>query len=207
MKVVILGAGTCALNVADILTQDRNFQLAGFIATGDEIIAKANKKIYEQIAIIGDYGILPRLKQENVCGFVAAISNNFHRERAYYQAIQAGLIPINVISPGASIERSVNLGKGVVINAGCIISHQVSINNNVIIEAGSILGINSSYGDNCFISQGCIVGGECHLGRNVFLGMRTSVLPYVNVGKNQAVKAGSVVENTLADLIRNEFDV
>jgi len=207
MKVVILGAGTCALSVADILVQDRNFKLVGFVGTREEAVTKMNQKIFEQISFIGDHSLLPKLKQEGVTGFVSAMRNNSHREKAYYEAIQAGLVPINVISPRAMLEPSAKLGKGVVVNAGCIISHNVSIDNNVIIEAGSILGINCTCGDNCFISQGCILGGECHLGRNVLLGIRTSVLPYVNVGKNQEVEANTVIAKTLEDLIREEFSL
>jgi len=36
MKVVIIGAGTGAANVADILIHDKNFKLYGFVGTTEE---------------------------------------------------------------------------------------------------------------------------------------------------------------------------
>lgn len=207
MKVIILGAGTCAMSVADILMQNRNFKLVGFVGTHEEESGLMNQKIYGEVPFVGDYNILPKLKQDGVMGFVAAMRSNSHREKAYYLAVQAGLIPINVISPRAVLEPSVRLDKGVVINAGCIISHEVKISNNVIVEAGSLIGINSTLGDNCFISQGCIIGGKCHLGRNVFLGAGSTILPYTDVGKSQIIEAGTVVKKTLGDLSREKFDL
>ncbi len=206
MKVIILGAGTCAMSVADILVQDRNFKLVAFVGTQEKEVRLMNQKIYGEVPFVGNYSILPKLKQDGITGFVAAMSNNSHREKAYYQATRAGLTPINVISPRAILEPSARLGNGVAIHAGCIISHKVKIDNNVIIETGSLIGINSTVGDNCFISHGAILGGECNLGRNVFLGIGTMILPYTDVGKNQTIEAGTIVKKTIGDLAREKFD-
>ena len=51
MKIVIIGAGTSAITVADILIRDRNFTIAGFIGTDEE----------ETSEVLGGKG-------ENVCG-------------------------------------------------------------------------------------------------------------------------------------------
>jgi len=206
MKVVIIGAGTCAMAIADILVRDRNFRLAGFIGTTEEESRLRGKKLYGEIPFVGDHDILKKLKQDNIVGFVAAIKNNSHREKAYYEATQAGLTPINVISRHAVIEPSVNIGKGVVVCAGCIISHGVHIGNNAILESGVIVEINVKVGENCFFSSACVIGGECDIRKNVTFGVRSSVLPHIKIGKNQTIEHGKLVRESLSDLMREEFE-
>ena len=202
MKVVIIGAGTSAMTVADILVQDRNFKIAGFIGTPEEESDLAGKHLYGELAFLGDRSLLEKVRADGVVGFIAAIGNNNRREEAYYEATHKGLTPINAISHHAIIERSARIGKGVIISAGCIVSHGVSIGNNTYLSSGVIVEINTEIGENCLIDSGCIVSGECKIGRNVTLGPRSTITPYTNIGKNQNVKAGTVVRRNLDDLVR-----
>jgi len=204
MKIVIIGAGTSAMTVADILVQDRNFKIAGFVGTPEEDSELAGKKLYGDLAFLGDRSLLKKLKADGVVGFIGAIGSNNRREKAYYEATHKGLTPVNAISHRAVIERSARIGKGVIISAGCIVSHGVSIGNNTYLSSGVIVEINTEIGENCLIDSGCIVSGECKIGRNVTLGPRSTITPYTRIGKNQNVKAGTVVRKDLKDLVRVE---
>jgi len=204
MKVVIIGAGTSAMTVADILVQDRNFKIAGFIGTPEEESDLAGKHLYGDLAFLGDRSLLEKLRADGVVGFIAAIGNNNRREEVYYEATHKGLTPINAISRHAIIERSARIGKGVIISAGCIVSHGVSIGNNTYLGSGVIVEINTEIGENCLIESGCIVSGECKIGRTATLGPRSTITPYTKIGKNQNVKAGTVVRRDLEDLVRGE---
>lgn len=205
MKVVIIGAGTCATIVADILTQNRNFQLVGFLGTKKEEEGLVGKKIYKDISFLGDHSLLSELKKDAIVGFVSAIKDNALREDAYYKAIQAGLIPVNVISLHAVVDTSVKLGKGVVLSAGCIISHGVEIGNNTILNPGVMVGINTKIGDNCFFSTASIVEGGCDIKRNVTFGVRSTVFSGIHIGKHQNIEAGKIINTSLNNLIRDRF--
>ncbi|MDA2932983.1 hypothetical protein MYX82_01425 [Acidobacteria bacterium AH-259-D05] len=204
MKIVIIGAGTSAMTVADILVQDRNFKIVGFIGTAEEESELAGKTLYGDLAFLGDRSLLKKLKADGVVGFIGAIGSNNRREKVYYEAIHKGLTPINAISHRAIIEGSARIGKGVIISAGCIVSHGVSIGNNTYLSSGVIVEINTEIGENCLIDSGCIVSGECKIGRNVTLGPRSTITPYTRIGKNQNVNAGTVVRRDLEDLVRVE---
>lgn len=206
MKVVIIGAGTGAAGVSDILIRDKNFKLYGFIGTTEEESKFIGKKLYNDIPFLGDRSLLPKLRENDVVGFVIAISINSVREKSYYEAIQSKLIPINVISPHAIIEPSAKIGKGVVISAGSIILHDVEIGDNTFIGSGVIVENNTKIGENCVIAASCVIGGECEIGRNVKLNMRSTINHCTRVGKNQHVEAGTIVNESLPDLIRNEFE-
>lgn len=202
MKIVIIGAGTAATNVSDILVQDRNFTIYGFVGIADEEARMTGKKFFNDIPFIGDRSILKRLKEDDVVGFVAAIGDNMLREEAYYEASLAGLTPVNAVSRHAIIEPSAKIEKGVVISAGCIVSHGVSIGNNSYLGTGVIVEINTRIGENCYLAAGSIIGGECEVGRNVKLSIRSTVKSYKKIGKNQTIFVGQVVEEDLPDLVR-----
>lgn len=204
MKVVIIGAGTAAINVADILVQDRNFQLAGFVGTEEEEKTLAGKKLFEDVAFLGGRSILPKLKENDIYGFIVGIGESILREKAFYEAKIAGLAPINAVSRNAVIQPSAQIGKGVVISAGCVIGHNVSIGDNSYLGSGAILEINTRVGVNCHLFPGCLVSGNCEVGKNVILGVRSSVLPNIKIGKNQRVDHGVVVMNHLVDLARDQ---
>lgn len=206
MKVVIIGAGTCALAVADILVQDRNFKLAGFIGTAQEETKLMGKKLYAEIPFIGNHSILKELRNDNIVGFVAAIGNNYYREKAYYEAVKAGLTPVNVISRHAVIEPSVSLGKGIVVCAGCILSHGVSIADNTILRPVVVIGNNTRIGENCFLSSGCFIDGGCDIRRNVTFGVHTATLQNLQIGKNQNIAPGKIIVDSLPDIAREDFE-
>ena len=202
MKVVIIGAGTTAIYAADILTQDRNITIAGFVGTEEEESKLEGKQIYQNLTFLGSVKLFSELMKDDVFGFIAAIGINNIRENRYYEAITAGLLPINAISQHSKINSSVQLGKGVIISPGCIISHGVEIGNNTIINPGTIIGIDAKISENCHIGTGCIVEGLCEIGRNVSLGPRSTIKSYLNIGKNQIIKSGDFVDNNLQDIIR-----
>lgn len=203
MKLVIIGAGTAAINVADILVKDRNFRVFGFIGTAEEEAKLGGKKLYDDIPFLGNRKILKKIRENDVMGFIVAIGDNFIREKAYYEASLAGLTPINAISRHAIIEPSAIIGKGIVISTGCILAHDVSIGNNTYIGSGVIIEINTKIGENCHLYPGSIVGGKCDIGRNVTVGVRATIKSLCKIGKNQNIKIGTVVDSNLEDLVRD----
>jgi len=204
MKIVIIGAGTAAISVADIIIQDRNFKIAGFVGTKKEETKLEGKELYGSSLFLGSRSILKQLKNDGVVGFIAGIGDNYIREEAYYEGTGLGLIPINAISHHAIIEPSARIGKGVIISAGCIISHGVSIGNNTFIGSNVIIEINSEIGENCHLFPGSIIGGQSEIGRNVTCNPRSTVKHSTRIGKNQIIKSGAVINKDLKDLIRNQ---
>ena len=204
MKIVIIGAGSTAVTVADILAQDRNFRIAGFVGTEEEQGELGGERLYGDIPFLGSRLMLDKIKADGVLGFIVAIGNNYTREERYYEATQTGLMPINAISHNAVIEPSVRIGKNVIITSGCIVSHGVTIGNNTCLDPGVIVLINSVIGENCYLQSGCIVGGLCEIGRNVTIGTRSTISPQVVIGKNNNIMTGDVVDENLEDLARAE---
>lgn len=205
MKVVIIGVGTTAMIVADIISESHNFTLAGFIGTHEDAERLARSKVYGNIPFLGDRSILPDLKTGGISGFVSAIGNNEIREKAFYDALQAGLAPINAVSKRASINPAVSMGKGIVISPGVVISHGVTLEDNILLDPSVVIDVNSNVGSNCYFYPGVIVCGGCTIERNVTLRAGVIVEPYIKIGKNQDIQAGAVISKNMERLHRREF--
>ena len=204
MKIVIIGAGTSAINTADILIHDRNFKLVGFVGNEEDQKKYNNSNVYNNLPFLGTTDILKELINDGVFGFIAAIGKSYIREKRFYEASMSGLTPINAISKSAVIEQSAIIGKGVTIGSGCIISHGVSSGDNTCIDSGIIIEIKTQIGENCCLSSGTIVGGLCNIGRNVTLGSRSTISHNTTIGKNNIIASGKVVEKDISDKIRDE---
>lgn len=204
MKVAILGVGTTAMIVADIIMESHNFTLAGFVGTKEEKERLSRSKVYGNIPFLGDYSILGQLKKGGIGRFIAAIGDNFIREKNYYVAVQAGLNPINAISRNAIIHQSVTIGQGVVISPGVVISHGVAIEDNCIFDPSVVVDVNTSIGAHCYFYPGVTICGGCTVEKNVTFGAGCIVEPMITVGKNQKLAAGTVVREDLEGLYRED---
>jgi len=202
MKIVIIGAGTTALAVADILVQDKNFSIAGFIGTPEENKVMQGENIYKDLPFIGDHHLLKLLVKDGIVGFIVAIGNCDIKEKYYYEAELLGLEPVNAISRDAIIKTSVTIGKGIIINSGSIISHGVVIGNNTHLDLGTIVDIGSEISENCTIQSGTIIGGKSKIGRNVYIGSSCNITSSTNIGKNNQIEDGTVVRKNIGSQIR-----
>ena len=206
MKVVIVGVGTTAMIVADIIMESHNFNLAGFIGTSEEEKVLRSSNVYHDLPFLGDRGIISRLNEGGISGFVCAIGDVYIREKAFYECSEAGLTPVNAISSKAVINPDVKLGRGIVISPGVILSHGVKIGDNVILDPAVVMDVNVSVGSHCYLSSGVVLSGGVTIEKNVLLSPGVIVDGGFKVGKNQTVRAGTVVSESLQGLYRKESE-
>ena len=201
MKVIIVGAGSTAQGVASILLSDRNFQVVGFT---DKDNKSKGKKILD-IEVIGSHDLLRDLFASGIHGAVVAIGyDNNLRERHFHRLREIGFEMVSAVHPSALIDRSANIGGGVVISPGCIISPMVKIEQNTILAPGVIIGAETQIADNVYIGIGCNISGGTFIKRNAFLSAGCSVAPFVTVGKNSKIKPGTSVVKNVPDKVRNK---
>src|SRR5690606_37081396 len=136
MKVVIIGVGTQAMVVADIVAGSNNFSLAGFIGNEEEAERLSRTRSFRDVPFLGDHKMLPKLIDHDIAGFVVAVGDNAVRENYFFEASSAGLFPVNAISRKAIMEDTVTLGAGCVVSPGVVLSHGVTLGDNVIVDPG-----------------------------------------------------------------------
>lgn len=202
MKVVIIGAGSTAYMVADLISSDKNFYLEGFIGTPEEEEKFREKELYGMGSFIGDHSIIPHLYKDGVFGFVAAVGDNYLREKNYYECMRHNLYPVNVISRDVVTRHNVKIGKGVVIGPGVILCGGVTIGDNVILHPGAICNINTKIGDHSTVGPGAIIRGLLEVGKNTSIGAGSYI--GADVGKNNVVPVGKKVTKTISDKFREK---
>ncbi len=202
MKIVIIGMGSAAISIAEILSNQYNYSVIGFIGTDQESKKFKGKRIYKDLPLLGSRKLLKDLKKKDVGGFNVAIGDNYIRETAFYEASNLGLVPINAISKNAFIENNVTIKSGVSIASGAIIQHGALISDNTFIGTGCIVDFDTKVMENCYLGPGSIIGANASIGRNTRINSRAVIEQDIKVGKNQIIKTREVVDKNKKNLIR-----
>ena len=194
--------GSAAISIAEILSNQYNYSVIGFIGTEQESKKYKSKLIYKNLPLLGSRKLLRDLKNKGVGGFNVAIGDNYLRETAFYEATNQGLLPINAISKNSFIENNVTIKSGVSIASGAIIQHGALISNNTSIGTGCIVDFDAEIMENCYLGPGSVIGTNASIGRNTRINSRAVIEQNIKVGKNQVIKSHQVINKNLKNLTR-----
>jgi len=199
MNVIIIGAGSTASNVVEILRQNRVFEVVGLID-----ISMSDKEI-DGIKVIGTHSILSDLYgKDGIVNVIIAIGDNLIREKHFFKLRQIGYNFVNAIHNSAIISENVKLGEGVIIEAGVIIERDAVIGDNVYISSGTMIKTKAAIGNNVYLGPGVIVDGETIIKKNCRINGRAYITNRAVVGKNAVVPVGKIIEKNIKDISRKE---
>lgn len=173
-RVLILGAGQAAMQVADILLHDPSCQLVGFLDDNPEM---QGQSIFG-FPVLGGFSALEELWQRGAFdASIVGVGLNVKVRHACYERLKSLHIPlVNAIDPTVRINRQVTLGQGIVL---CSFVH---------------LGVCAHLEDNCFIGAHCSIDHHCHLGQTVFMGPGCLLSGTVSVGDKTVFGDGVLVQ-------------
>ncbi len=128
-----------------------------------------------------------------------AIGNNQIRSLIQAKLESIGFTLANLISPTASIHKSVEMGRGIlVVGNACI-------NIDSVIEDGCIVNTNAAIDHDCRINSyshvcpGVSLAGEVSVGVKSWIGIGSSVIQQISIGADVMVGAGTSVINNIPD--------
>jgi len=183
-KVYIIGAGQHGRVVENILAQNKEFKVVGFLDDN----AKSKD-------IVGKIDSFCELDLKNTYFFVA-IGDNVARTAIFENLKTAGAKFVNAIHKKAFIESSVEFGINVMVGAFSYINIHTTIGDNTIINNGCIIEHNCSIGKNCHLTPGVIVAGEVLIEYNVFIGIGSTLRDRIRIAQECVIGAQSnVVSN------------
>jgi len=128
-----------------------------------------------------------------------AIGNNNIRATIQNELETFGLTMVNLISLTASIHKSVELGKGILVVGN------VCINIDSIIADGCIVNTNAAIDHDCrlacfsHVCPGVSLAGEVQVGEKSWIGIGSSVIQQISIGSNVMVGAGTSVIKNIPD--------
>jgi len=189
MKIIIIGAGGHGRVVLDILRNNHQFEVAGFI-DGNPSLTHQKR---DGIEILGDLSLLPRLSDMGIGGAIVAIGDNRIRKTYAEQLIQMGVNLVSAIHPSASVATTAHIGKNVVIAAGAHICTHAQIEDSAILNTGCIVDHESIIHHAAHVCPGVKLAGHVRVHESAFIGIGATVIQGVSIGQSAVVGAGAVV--------------
>jgi acetyltransferase EpsM len=185
-KLVILGAGTFAVEILDALDAADDITAIGFLVSGPELV---ESPVREGLRVFHP-GNLPWPPGEVVMtgGIVTT------RRRPFVEQMEArGFAFVSVVHASAVISRRASLGPGSFAGAGAIVAANTRIERHVVINRGASLGHDVTLGAFSTIGPGAIVAGGVTIGEGAYLGVGTVVRDHLTIGQGAVIAAGAVV--------------
>ena len=169
-ELVIIGAGSHASVIVDMLEQQDMVALVGFL---DDY----KQDDHDGYGIMGTTECLPELIHLHVSHFIVAVGHNTVRRHLFEQAVKAGLIPYTLIHPSAQISPKARIGEGTVIMANVAVNAYAFIGDNVILNTGCTVDHHCVVGDHAHICPGCHLAGNVWVKDGAVVGIGSAVKP------------------------------
>lgn len=195
-KIILMGGGGHCKSIIDSIKSKGNFEIVGIIDINNK-----GKKILG-VEILGGNEELPKLYSQGVKNAficVGSVGDPSVRKRLYNEIKNIGYsFPVisdltSIISPYATIEDGVFIGKGAIVNANAYIKKQAIINTGVIVDHDCKIG------EFVHLAPGSTLSGTVVVGDNSHIGTNSTIIQGIDIGENVLVGAGSVIVKDIED--------
>ena len=189
MNIVIIGAGGHGRVVLDILRNNHQFDIAGFL---DANTALHGKEVCGT-KVLGDISLSQHFDELGVGGAIIAIGDNMIRNAYASKLEEAGINLVSAIHPSANIAQTAQVGKNIVIAAGANICTLAKIEDSAIINTGCIIDHESIIHRSAHICPGVRIAGHVTVKPYAFIGIGATIINGITIGESAVVGAGAVV--------------
>jgi sugar O-acyltransferase (sialic acid O-acetyltransferase NeuD family) len=189
-RVVLFGTGSLAQLLHLYLTEDSDYEVVAFTATGE----RAAGESLHDLPLVPFDDVNHRYPPPKHRMFVAVGYSRMNRVRSHFyrEASARGYELISYVSTGASV-RAARLGDNSCIFDGAVIEPFVTLGNDVIVWGGARVSHHSSIGDHSFLAPGVTVAGHACIGSHCFLGANATVRDGISIGDDCLIGAGATV--------------
>ena len=191
-RIVILGAGFFAEEIADLISRIEGHKLIGFVE-GLERDRCRQPLLGLPIHWIGNLESL-----RHSCRAVCAVGSP-KREAFIQQAGAGGLEFTTVIHPSAQVSTTTSLGEGSIICAGVVVGAHTAVGRHVIVNRGALIGHHVHIGDYTTISPGANIAGKTTIGSGTYVAMGAIIIDGISIGSHCLIAAGAVVTRDVPD--------
>lgn len=183
-SLIILGAGTFAVEVLEIVELSSKWPCSGFCVS-DMASAPAN---HEGLPVVHVDGLPPPADVWLVAGIVST-----RRRNMIASLMSLGYEFVAVVHPSAVISRRARVDAGAVIGAGVIVASHTSVGAHVVLNRGANIGHDNRLEPFATIGPGATLAGAVTIGPGAYVGVGATVRDHLDVGDGAVVAAGAVV--------------
>ncbi len=186
-NIIFIGGGGHSLVCADIINQNKDLTLAGFVdKKKDALLSKSGYQY------LGNDQKLDDLVKDYKYFFISLgqIKSPLKRIEIFKKIINLGgnfiklISKYSYVSPSAIIDTGTIIMNGTVVNAKSVIGKNCIINTNAVIEHG--VNIES----NVHVAPSATILGDANIKEGCFIGAGAIVREGVTIEKNTIVSAG-----------------
>lgn len=188
---MIVGVGGFGREVLDIIEAvnaiEPRYSVRGFV---DDRYEEDHELVDARaVDVLGPVQALADLQLRYTIGIGSA------QDRAVIDATAtaAGLDPVTLVHPSATIGSVNDVGPGTVIASGARVTTNIVIGRHLHLNLNSTIGHDCVLGDHVTVNPSVNISGNVTLGDRVNLGTKSVVIPGVAIGEDTVVGAGAVV--------------
>jgi acetyltransferase EpsM len=192
---LICGTRSFAAEVADLVSEISELELAGFVENMDR---SRCTEPFEGLPVhwVDDIASLAETHRA-VCAL-----GTTHRSRFTRQVEELGVRAATVVHPTARISPSATLAPGTMASAGVIVGAHTRVGAHALLNRGALVGHHTDVGAHASLMPGANIAGNCRVGEAAFVGMSAVVLDNLSIGEHSVVAAGSVVTRDVPDRVQ-----
>lgn len=186
----IIGAGILGQHIAHYALQHCNYNSVAFF---DDV---------SQIGITNQYGsiigrtnsIESRIVSGEITNLLIGIGYKHMTVRnSFFQKFSPLVHFPNIIHPSSYVDKSVKIGKGIIILPGCYIDKGTILEDNLFFNPGVVIAHDNNINHNTFFGPGVRTSGFVSIGKNCFLGTGTCTVDNISICDNTFTGAGTVI--------------
>ena len=125
--------------------------------------------------------------------FLLGVGDPTLRRRLAKVYVRAGLTPLTIIHPTATIGNDVVVGEGSLIGPNVSITTNVQLACHVVVDRSSTIGHDTQIGRYSVVHPGAVISGNVSVSDECRIGANSCLLEGISVGPHSTVGAGAVV--------------
>jgi sugar O-acyltransferase (sialic acid O-acetyltransferase NeuD family) len=188
-RLIILGAGGHARSIADIVLEQGEYALVGFL---DDVYPDLNS-VWD-IPLLGKLGAASGFRGMADCAFVA-IGNNRIRDSLFQTVREAGFELPSIVHTRAVVSPRATLGRGVAIMAGAVAGTEATLGDGVIVNAGAVVDHHAKVDDFGHLGVNAAIAGGSRLGRGAWMQAGSALGYGVEVAAGRVLVPGEAMKS------------
>lgn len=193
-KVIMLGGGGFAKEMAGVILRLDNYELIGFLDDNDKISNLLGKPYLGKI-----FPVPENTETKSVVLGIGHVGRTVVREKIIDAYEKAGFHFETIIAPTAVIAPMATIGKGVCVADGAVIEPATKVGDYAIINSMVFLGHDSTVGRNTHLCPGAMIAGNVKIGSYCLFGIGSASIHGITVGDHCLIPAGLTVYKNLKD--------
>jgi len=190
MNIIIIGTGGA---VSEMMSIFERFPIKGFLEYPENI--EKYYKRYDNLQCCPILGTIDDYVPQPMDEFVIGMTNIDFRQKVVEKMKAKGARFPNIIHPSSIVQSEIK-GEGNIVGAWSLIGANVNLGDFNYLTPWCDIGHDCVVGNHNIFSA-TIVCGHCNIGDRNFFGIRSTVIPHIEIGDDSAVHAGVTVDENI----------